>query len=189
MFMKKEDKNRVCPVERAGVLDTRFRRWMQSPKRILKPYIKEGMHVLDLGCGPGVYTLELARMVGEKGVVIAADLQEGMLQIVQNKIQGTTLEKIIELHQTSQHSLNLSTKTDFILAFYVMHEIPDKEILYKELHSLLKPGGKLLIIEPKGNVSKQEFETMIFQFKSLGFRSVNCSKVFFSRTVLLQKSK
>ena len=188
MFMKKEDKNRVCPVERAGVLDTRFRRWIQSPKRILKPYIKEGMRVLDLGCGPGVYTLELAKMVGWKGTVVAADLQEGMLQIVQKKIRGTALEKIIELHQTSPQSLNLSIKTDFILAFYVLHEIPDKENLYKELHSLLKPGGKLLIIEPKGHVSKQEFETMILQFTSLGFHATSCSKVFFSRTALLQKS-
>jgi ubiquinone/menaquinone biosynthesis C-methylase UbiE len=145
--------------------------------------------VLDLGCGPGVYTLELAKMVGEKGVVIAADLQEGMLQIVQKKIRGTALEKIIELHQTSQQSLNLSIKTDFILAFYVLHEIPGKENLYKELHSLLKPGGKLLIIEPKGQVSKQEFKTMILQLASLGFHAINCSKVFFSRTALLQKSE
>ncbi len=187
--MKKENKNRVCPVERAGALDTRFRRWIQSPNRILKPYVKEGMHVLDMGCGPGVYTLELAKMVGEKGAVVAADIQEGMLQIVQNKVLDTPLEKIIELHQTSQNSLDLSKKVDFILAFYVLHEIPGKKNLYEELHSLLKQGGKLLIIEPRGHVSKQEFATMILQFTSLGFHAVSCAKVFFSRTVLLQKAE
>jgi len=186
--MKKENKNRVCPVERAGVLDTRFRRLLQSPKRILKPYVKEWMHVFDLGCGPGVYTLELARMVGEKGRVIAADIQEGMLQIVQKKIFSTPLEKIIELHQTLPNSLNLSLKADFILAFYVLHEIPGKENLYNELVSLLKPGGKLLIIEPKGHVTKKEFKTMILQCTSLGLHTVNCSKVFFSHTILLQKA-
>jgi len=187
--MKKGNKNRVCPVERAGALDTRFRKWIQSPKRILKPYIKEGMHVLDLGCGPGVYTLELAKMVGKSGKVIAADIQEGMLQIVQKKIRDTALEKIIVLHQTSQQSLDLSIKTDFILAFYVLHEIPGKEKLYKELHSLLKPGGKLLIIEPKGHVSKQQFKTMILQFTSSGFHAKSCSGVFFSHTALVQKSE
>ncbi len=186
---KEEDKNRVCPVERAGALDTRYRRWMQSPKRILKPFIRKGMHVIDLGCGPGVYTLEMARLVGEHGKVIAADIQEGMLQIVQKKIRNTPQEKIIELHQTSKDSLNLSIKADFILAFYVLHEIPDKENLYRQLHTLLKSGGKLLIIEPKGHVAKQEFESMIRQFKLLGFKQIHCAKVFFSRTVLLQKLK
>ncbi len=146
------------------------------------------MHVLDLGCGPGVYTLALARMVGENGKVIAADIQKGMLQIVQKKIRDTPLEKIIELHQTSQGSLNLSLKADFILAFYVLHEIPGKENLYRELHSLLKPGGKLLIIEPKGHVTKQEFKTMVIQFESLGLHSENCAGVFFSCTALLQKA-
>jgi hypothetical protein len=48
----KEDKNRVCPVELAGSLDNRFRRWIQNPYKILSPYVKEGMKVLDVGCGP-----------------------------------------------------------------------------------------------------------------------------------------
>jgi len=45
--------NRVCPVERAGVLDHRIRRWLQDPQKILRPYVEEGMTVLDIGCGPG----------------------------------------------------------------------------------------------------------------------------------------
>ena len=45
--------NRVCPVERAGILDHGIRRWLQDPQKILRPYIEEGMTVLDIGCGPG----------------------------------------------------------------------------------------------------------------------------------------
>ena len=71
---------RVCPVERAGSLDNRFRRWLQDPRKILSPHIKEGMTVLDLGCGPGYFTIDIAQMVGKSGRVIAADLQEGMLK-------------------------------------------------------------------------------------------------------------
>jgi hypothetical protein len=60
-------KNRVCPVERAGSLDNRFRRLLQNPRKILGPYIEEGMTVLDLGCGPGFFSIEIAQMVGKSG--------------------------------------------------------------------------------------------------------------------------
>ena len=45
--MKPDKKNRVCPVEKAGVLDFNIRKWLQNPRRILQPYIKEGMTALD----------------------------------------------------------------------------------------------------------------------------------------------
>ncbi len=185
----KEERSKICPVERAGALDTRYRRWTQSPKRLLKPFVSRGMLAVDLGCGPGVYTLEMARMVGENGKVIAADIQEGMLQIVRKKIRDTPLEKIIELHKTSQETLGLSLQADFILAFYVLHEIPGKKNLYQELYALLKPQGKLLIIEPKGHVTKQEFKTMTSLLISQGFHQLKCKKVLFSHTVLLQKTE
>ena len=79
--------NRVCPVERAGSLDNRVRKWLQNPKKILEPYITEGMIVLDVGCGPGFFSIDMAQMVGNSGRVIASDLQEGMLQKVRNKIE------------------------------------------------------------------------------------------------------
>ena len=83
---------RVCPVALSGSLDNSIRRWLQNPRKILGPYIKEGMTVLDVGCGPGFFTIEMARMVGKSGRAIAADMQEGMLQKVKEKIKGTVLE-------------------------------------------------------------------------------------------------
>ena len=68
---------RVCPVEIAGHLDNRIRRWVQNPQKILEPYVEEGMVVLDIGCGPGFFSIDMAKMVGRSGRVIAADLQEG----------------------------------------------------------------------------------------------------------------
>ena len=73
-------KNRVFPVERAESLDNIIRRWLQNPQKILRPYLKEGMTVLDIGCGPGFISIDMAQMVGESGQVISVDLQEGMLQ-------------------------------------------------------------------------------------------------------------
>ena len=50
------------------------------------------MKVLDIGCGPGFFSIELAKMVGKGGKIFSVDLQEVMLQKIRNKIQGTELE-------------------------------------------------------------------------------------------------
>ena len=142
--MKKEETPYVCPAEFAGSLDNSFRRWLQNPQKILKPYIKQGMSVLDLGCGPGVFTVEIAKLVGESGKVVAADLQDGMLKIVAGKITGTTLEKRVVLHKCQENSIGLDEKMDFILAFWMVHEVPDHDRLFEELKSILKPGGEAL---------------------------------------------
>jgi len=101
------EKNRVCPVTLARFLDNRIRRWLQDPRKILRPYIKEGMTVLDVGCGPGFFSIELARMVGKSGRVIASDLQEGMLRKLRDKIRGTELEERITLHRCEKNKLGL----------------------------------------------------------------------------------
>lgn len=77
----------VCSYKRAGFFDSKIRKLFQNPNKILSPYIDKGMNVLDLGCGPGFFTLEMANLVGESGKVVAADLQEEMLVKVENKIK------------------------------------------------------------------------------------------------------
>lgn len=62
--MKLERENRVCPVEHAGSLDNKIRKWLQNPRKILQPFVSEGMTVLDLGCGPGFFSIDMAHMVG-----------------------------------------------------------------------------------------------------------------------------
>ena len=76
----------VCPVEMARSLDNIFRIWFQNPRKILAPFIREGMTVLDIGCGPGFFSTEIAEMVGPSGRVIACDLQKEMLEIVARRI-------------------------------------------------------------------------------------------------------
>ncbi|MCF8373618.1 MAG: class I SAM-dependent methyltransferase [Bacteroidales bacterium] len=178
---------RVCPVEAAGGLDTRFRKWVQNPQKILKPYIHENMTILDVGCGPGFFTLEIAKMLNGTGKVIAADLQQGMLDKVKVKISGTDLEQRIDLHRCEADSLNISQKVDFALAFYVVHEFPNQMTLFNELNFILNPGGKFLIVEPKFHVNKTGFNQMVSSLEKVGFKILEKPKVFFSRSVLVQK--
>jgi len=184
--MSREKNNRVCPVENAGGLDSRIRKFFHNPKKILQPYIREGMTALDVGCGPGVFTIEMAKMVGPSGRVIAADLQEGMLQILSNKIRGAEMEKIICLHKCEAERTGITNTVDFIFAFYMVHEVPHKQNFLKEMKTILKHGGHLLIVEPNFHVSKKDFKEMVNSLLDLGFEVVDNPKVFFSRSVLLK---
>jgi len=184
--MHNEKNPYVCPAGFAGSLDNSLRRWLQNPQKILKPYVNKGMTVLDLGCGPGVFTVEIAKMLDNSGKVIAADLQDGMLEIVTRKIKGTNLEQRVEIHKCQDNSIGLTEKVDFILAFWMVHEVPDHERLFKELKLILKPGGKMYIIEPKFHVSKNAFENMTTLIKRNGFEIIDRPKVFFSRSILLE---
>ncbi|HUU99846.1 MAG TPA: class I SAM-dependent methyltransferase [Bacteroidales bacterium] len=186
--MAKENEKRpyVCLAEFAGSLDNSLRRLVHKPRRILETHVGKGMSVLDLGCGPGYFTIELAKLVGEEGRVIAADLQQGMLDKVAGKIRGTDLEQRVEIHKCQDDLIGISQKVDFVLAFWMVHEVADQDKLFRELKSVLKPDGKIYITEPKLHVSLKSFGTMINRIENSGFEISEGPKVVFSRTVLLK---
>lgn len=182
------DKNRVCPVGLAGSLDSRMRRWLQNPERILKPYVREGMTALDMGCGPGFFSIELAVLVGPSGHVIACDLQPGMLEKLGAKIRGTDLARRITLHPCEADRICVTEKVDFVLAFYVMHELPDHRAFFEEMASLLNPGGQLFIVEPPLHVSRAAFEETLRQATAAGFSVESRPKLPFNKAAILKKS-
>ncbi len=184
-----KEKKRICPVERAGSLDSRFRRLIQNPAKILKPYIREGMTVMDVGCGPGFFSGELASMVGAQGRVISVDLQDGMLKKLHKKIEGTELKDRIVLHKCKENEIGFAGTIDFALLFYVAHEIPDQQQCFKEIASILKPGGQILIVEPPIHVSKSDFKKTIEITQKYGFRLIESPKIFLSKTAVMQIDK
>jgi ubiquinone/menaquinone biosynthesis C-methylase UbiE len=184
-IMDTENKHRICPVEKAGLLDFALRKLVHNPRKILGPYIKEGMKVLDLGCGPGFFTLEMARLVGSSGKVLAADLQDGMLEKLKVKIQNTGLANRVEFHQCPADRIGLSEKCDFILVFYMLHEVPDPGAFLREIKALLKPDGKVLIAEPKWHVTHDEFLATIAVMEQAGFAVLEKPKICFSRAVVI----
>lgn len=182
------EQNRVCPVELANSLDNRLRRWLQNPQKILSPYVTEGMTALDIGCGPGFFSIELARLVGPTGRVIAADLQQGMLDKLAGKIRGTELSKRIGLVKSDSSSLNVSVPADFILAFYMVHEIPDQAAFFRQLFPLLRQEGKFLIVEPRMfHVSRAQFSVTVHQAEAAGFLMSKGPKLPMSWSAVLTK--
>jgi ubiquinone/menaquinone biosynthesis C-methylase UbiE len=185
MISMKTDNKSVCPVELAGGLDNRLRRFLQNPRKILAPYIRPKMTALDLGCGPGFFTIEMGRMLYGSGKVVAADLQQGMLDKVVAKIKGTVLENTIQLHKCQDDRIGLAEKVDFILAFFMVHEVPDHDKLFAEVKTLLKPGGRMLIIEPNFHVSKKSFNSMMEIIHKYGLTEIDRPRHFLCRSVLI----
>ena len=174
------------PVELAGSLDSKIRRWFKNPNKIIAPFIEEGMKVLDVGCGTGFFSVEIAEMVGKSGKVFSVELQEGMLQKVRDKINGTLLEGIIKTIKCESDKIDVSEKVDFILAFYMVHEVPDKDKLFESLKNILNEKGKLLIVEPKFfHVSKEAFALTIGLAEKIGFKVSPGPKLPFSFSSLL----
>jgi len=179
---------RICPVEKAGHLESRFRKWGQNPNKILRNYVKEGMTALDLGCGGGFFSIPMAEIVGESGKLIAVDVQEGMLEKLKNKIKGKEIEKRIMLHKNEEDEIGISEKADFILAFYVLHEVPNQNKFLEEIYAILKPNGNFFLVEPKlFHVSKKAFKETERKAISIGFSPIERPRIFLSRAILFTK--
>ena len=180
------DSSRICPWWLASALDNPIRRLIHNPEKILGGYIESGQTVLDVGCGSGTFTIAMAKMVGETGKVIAVDVQDEMLQIVRKKAAKERLESRIITHKSKPDRIGISDKVDFALAFYMVHEVPDVEAFLKEIATLLKPNGRLLIVEPKLHVSASSFKKTLEAARLAGFKPISEPKIRFSRSKLFQ---
>nr|WP_292388961.1 class I SAM-dependent methyltransferase [Methanosarcina sp. UBA5] len=170
----------------AWTLDNRVRRLLQNPYKIVGKYIKEGQVVMDLGCGPGFFSLAMAKLVGEKGKVISVDIQDEMLQMVKRKSEREGLSSRIVLHKAQPEKLGITEMVDFTLAFYMVHEVQDKKSFLSEVSSHLKPDGRFLIVEPKFHVSKSNFDSTLEIARSAGLEQISEPKFSFDRAVLLK---
>jgi ubiquinone/menaquinone biosynthesis C-methylase UbiE len=177
----------VCPSWFCFTFDNPLRRIVQNPYKILKPYIQEGWTILDVGPGMGYFTIPLAALAGDNGRVIAADLQLAMLQAIQHRAVKAGVVDRIRLHQAQPEKIGVNDAIDFCLAFWMVHEVPDRQRFIGEIVSLLKTGGLLLIAEPKVHVSKASFNATLKIAMNLGLRIVSQPKIFISHAIVLKK--
>jgi ubiquinone/menaquinone biosynthesis C-methylase UbiE len=148
------------------------------------------MTVIDAGCAMGFFSLPMARMTGESGRVICIDMQEKMLKKLMKRADKRGLGKIIMPHKAEPTSLKISdiiSVADFALAFAVVHEVPDKDSFFSELFKALKPGGKLLVAEPRGHVSEQAFSSILRTAGDKGFQILEHPLIHNSISALMEK--
>ncbi len=151
---------RVCPWWLGYVLASPIRKLFYHPDRIVEPYVREGMTVLEPGPGMGYFTLELARLVGPQGRVIAVDVQPKMLEGLKKRLARAGLPGRVDARLCPPDSMGLGDldgKIDFALAFAMVHELPAAAPFFAEVARALKPGGVLLLAEPSGHVKPAAF--------------------------------
>ena len=178
----------VCPPWLAFLLTSVFRRMFHNPERILARFIKPGDTVLDVGCGPGFFTIPMARMVGEKGLVIAADVSPGMLERVKRRAERAGVSGRILLQLSDQNKLGVSQKVDFALAFWAAHEAGDLGRFFADIKAALRPDGIFLLVEPKMHVSDRSYEEIVAAAEKAGLRPFEEVPVRLSRATAFRLS-
>jgi SAM-dependent methyltransferase len=151
--------HRVCPWWLGYLLASPIRRLLQGdPEKILAPFVREGMTVLEPGPGMGFFTLPLARRVGPMGRVVAVGLTD------------------------------LAGAVDFTLAFALVHELPRVEPFFAEIARASKPGSRLLFAEPAGHVKPADFEAELQVAAKAGFEVAERPVIRRSHVALLIRS-
>jgi ubiquinone/menaquinone biosynthesis C-methylase UbiE len=182
--------HRACPWWLGYLLVTPLRRIAQPPVAIVGSYVRPGMTVLEPGPGMGFFTLDLARMVGEQGKVIAVDLQTRMLEALRRRALRAGVGARIETRVAAADSLNLvglDGRVDFTLAFAMVHELPSAEAFFRDVAAASKPGARLLLAEPAGHVSPSEFGAELEVARKAGFAVAGQPRIWRSHAALLER--
>lgn len=121
-----------------------YRRWVQQ-RHGLKP----GHHVLDVACGTGLVAVEAAKILGTADNITCLDPSEGMLAVARTKLPARFVQGRAEALPFPDNTF------DFLTMGYALRHVTDLETTFREYARVLKPGGKVLILEvtkPAGTI-------------------------------------
>jgi ubiquinone/menaquinone biosynthesis C-methylase UbiE len=143
----------------AGVMSYEGADWLfrdtreaeEQPEQMLDALkIKPGQTVADIGAGAGYTSLRLAKRVGPEGKVLATDVQPQMLNMLAQNARAAGVKNIEPIRSTQTDTKLPEGKVDLALMVDVYHEASDPEALLQGLKKALKPGGRLVFVEFRG---------------------------------------
>lgn len=112
--------------------------------------ITEGMKIADFGCGAGYFTILMAQKTGSTGMVYALDIQETALDNVRARAMVNNINNI-ETIRTNLEILGSSSlengSQDSVMLHNVLYQSKKKSEIIREANRILKPGGKMVVIE------------------------------------------
>ena len=176
----------TCPWWFGYVIDNPIRNLIHDPEKILGKHVSSGQTAIDIGCGFGYFSIALARLVGPNGKVIALDVQSKMIEKAQRRSERKSEAEQIEFRVCSEGRLGVEEPADFVLAFWMVHEVADQRRFFSELKTILKDTGSMLIAEPKVHVSARQFGRTVEIAEESGFRVSEVPAVRFSRAAVFK---
>jgi len=135
-----------CPTSWSWIVDNPLRRW-DVRHALERAGLRAGETVLELGPGPGAFTVDAAQRVGPEGRLIAVDIQPGMIAQVNARVKAAGVTNV-ETHVASAFELPLAdASVDRAYLITVLPEIPDPVRALREVHRVLKLGGVVSMTE------------------------------------------
>jgi len=180
----------VCPVWVGRLLVSPVRRLVENPMKTLGPFVTPGSTVIDVGCAMGFHSLDLAQLVGSQGRVVCLDIQQKMLNGLVKRARRKGLEATIEPRLCKPDGLgldDLAGHAELVCAFNVVHETELPERFLRECFDTLKPGGRLVIVEPRGHVTPDDFAETIATAEAIGLLHDQAPTVWRSLAALFTK--
>jgi ubiquinone/menaquinone biosynthesis C-methylase UbiE len=149
--------DRIFSHTQAGKLDDPARlKWLPPSDVMAALDIHSGMAVVDVGAGTGYFSIPIADWLGASGVVYAVDLQPEMLELLKKKLHHGKKKNLceIELLQGKADCVPLPDRSaDLVLLANLWHELDSPEAALREARRLLRPGGKLAILDWRADFS------------------------------------
>jgi ubiquinone/menaquinone biosynthesis C-methylase UbiE len=182
-------KGHVCPWWLAYTFDNPVRKLFHRPQKLLAPYLAAGMRAMDVGCGMGYFSIAIAKMVGNRGKVFCVDLQRKMLEITEKRARRAKIDGRMVFCRCEPDYLGITEKVDFILNFWMVHEVNDQKAFFSQLQSNLNSTGKILVVEPKIHVAAADFQHTLKIARSAGLQISEQPVIRFSHAALFSNKE
>jgi len=147
-LIKKRKIAPVTSVERADWLTRPEREEQEKPDRVAASLgIRPGDTVVDFGAGVGYFTWRLARQVGPEGRVIAVDIQQAMLDLLEENLRERNIGNVEMILADDDDPRLPARAVDLVLMVDTYHELAHPALTMRAIRRSLKPGGRVVIIE------------------------------------------
>jgi ubiquinone/menaquinone biosynthesis C-methylase UbiE len=159
----------TCPWWFTWTFDNPFRRLFHDPHAVLERYVVPGSRVADVGCGMGYFTVEMARLAGPSGEVQAVDVQPQQLRAAERRCRRAGVADRVRFIEAAPDSLRLTGTVDFVLAFWMAHEVDNRAGFFEQLRTACDPGARVLVAEPMFHVPREAVEAELKLAEAHGF--------------------